>query len=199
MRYGIQRRGVYILPPTEAETAWISGHLEEEEIWRAFGYASPAGADFWARRKEIEAAVIRRAETRERVGFVLVFPPTASFPMPEVAYAIPRRRHRDAFTALAAADALSHYLFDHVGVERIGWRTRASNLAAQAVLRRLGYESAGEARLGGNAYVLHRLENARWATRRRLLERRERMHPSGIGGAFVILRGPPFTPLVPSR
>jgi hypothetical protein len=195
MRFGIQHRRVCLLPPSEDDLAWVATALDREEIWRAFGYDGPAGAELWARRREVDVGVVRRVDRAARVGFTVVFPPCAELPVPELAYAIPRRVDRDAFTAIAAADALSHYVFDHLGFPEVGFRTRTSNLAARAVLRRLGYRPEGQRRIRGRLYLLHRLDRARWSERRRRLEHAERVRPSGLGEAFRALPAPPFAPV----
>lgn len=198
MRYGIQRRGVYLAPPSGTEMAWIADVLDQEEVWRAFGHEGPAGQVFLERRCQTTVGVIHRAVERSRVGFMLAFAPTEAVPVPELAYALPRRHDRDAFTALTAADLMTHYLMDHEGYTTLAWRTRTSNLAAQAILRRLGYPPAATIRVDGHAYTFHRLDRSDWLRRRARIEAYEKSRPFGLGAPFIVLERPPWDPIVPS-
>lgn len=164
MKRVVLGKSLRLHPPSADDLEWMARALDRDEVARAFGYSAGAGASISARRAELVVGIIERAA--RRVGFVLVFPPTPSFPVPEIGYAIPDRRDRDAFTALRACDALAFYLFEELGCERVGWRVKESNLAARAVTRRLGYDVGTAARVDGSAVRICQLDRARWDARR---------------------------------
>ena len=130
--------------------------------------------------------VMRRAGVFRPIGFVLMFPPTDELDYWELSYAVTDRSQRNAFFAIHASDAMLHYMFDHLKVEAVGWRTREDNLAARAVLRRLGYATTGVRELGGYRYLFSRLDRDGWAARRDKLGE----------DAFVAFRESPFQPSV---
>ena len=78
----------------------------------------------------------------------------------------------------------------------LGGRTREDNRAADAVVRRLGYQRTDTRFVDGHHYGFYQMDRALWARRRERLERGELEHPSGAGGAFAVLREPPFHPIV---
>ena len=131
------------------------------------------------------------------MGFVVMFPPAQDFDFWEFGYAIPDVRDRDAFSALNATDAMAHYMFEHLRVEAMGWRTRADNTKADAVVRRLGYVPFGDWTVDGHHYTFYRLDQAGWAKRRAKLDKGEASHPSGLGDTFITLGERPFEPVVP--
>lgn len=169
MRVGIERGKVRLRPAAVGDIAYVEAAIDRSELAWAFGYGPGRGKEFARRRAQMELAVVER--TGRRVGFVAAFPPSRQFSAPELAYAIVHRRDRDGFTAIAAADAWVHYLLDHLRFPELGFRTRADNLPALAVLRRLGYPPGPSVRLDGMAFRLGRIDRAAWARRRAQLER----------------------------
>jgi RimJ/RimL family protein N-acetyltransferase len=195
MRYGIQRRTIYLEPAIGDDQTWMYRQFDRDEIWQMFGLPGPARLRVMRahRTEQIVAGIIRRTSDRQRLGFVTMFAPTADFDFWELGYAITEPEHRDAFSALSATDAMAHYMFEHLGVEAMGWRTRADNRAADAVIRRLGYKAFGAWALDGHDYTFYRLDRPGWAARRAKLDKGELAAP-GIG-VFRKLDGPPFVPI----
>lgn len=91
------------------------------------------------RSGDLVVGILHRVEPRKRIGFVVMFPPDPSRDFWEFGYAIGDPLDRDAFSAMSSTDAMAHYMFEHLHVEAMGWRTRSDNHAASAVIRRLGY------------------------------------------------------------
>jgi len=79
----------------------------------------------------------------------------------------------------------------------MGWRTRADNRSADAVVRRLGYKPLEQKVVDGHNYTFYRLDPEGWAARKRKLEEGEKKYPSGLGEVFITLPTPPYTPLRP--
>ena len=105
MEITIERRKVCADPASEADVLWIFEQFEREDAWRTFGYAGPAMAEamFSYVTRDMVLAVIRRAGSEERVGFVVLFPPHEGGRAWELGYVV-EPAHRDAFTAIWAAD-----------------------------------------------------------------------------------------------
>ncbi len=196
MEYGIQRRGIYLVPPDDDDLGWMLAQFEDEEVWRNFGFEGSGRLAMLRafRRGETVTGILRRTHDRARIGFVVMFPPDEHRDYWEFSYAIPEVADRDAFSALSSTDAMAHYMFEHLGVEAMGWRVRADNRAAHAVVRRLGYQPFEDRVLGGHAYTFYRLSRAGWAKRRAKLDAGEAQHPSGLGATFLTLAEPPFEP-----
>lgn len=187
MTYGIRRRHVHLWPERGDDGPWLDRLLRSPEVAHAFGLApgaTPTGSDrdlravAWVEAAQAEAEAGELPWARppssvgwRRVGAAWAFAPTEGRPVWELAYAIPGLRDRNAFVAMAVADAWACYLFEHVGIDRALLRTAGDNLAAQAVLRRLGYHrGARRVRLCGRTFDLALLDRAGWAERRRRLE-----------------------------
>ncbi len=196
MEYGIQRRSIYLIPPDDDALTWLLDQFEVEEVWQMFGFSGPGRMRVLRafRNGELVTGMIHRASDQQRIGFVVMFAPTDVFDFWEFGYAIPDVRDRDAFSALNATDAMAHYMFEHLRVDAMGWRTRADNRAADAVVRRLGYKAYDSWEVDGHMYTFYRLDPEGWAKRRARLDRGETKKPSGIGGTFLTLKGPPFEP-----
>jgi RimJ/RimL family protein N-acetyltransferase len=185
VEYGIQRRSIYLVPPSAEDLEWIYRSFDDPAIYEALGLNAPSGAEVQRRREEGDHVfgVIREVKSRERIGFVVVFPPSPVFDAWSFAYAIPDARHRNAFFAINTTDAMAHYMFEHLRVDALGWETREGKTAADAVVRRLGY-TASEARVfEGRTYQFYRITIDDWRRRR-----------EKIGGAFVKLN-PPYWPI----
>ena len=200
MEYGIQRRGIYLAPPAEADIDWLFRLFENQEIWEMFGFDEPGRWHMLRafRAGDLVTGILHTVVPRKRVGFVIMFPPDDGRDYWEFSYAIPDLADRDAFTALSSTDAMAHYMFQHLHVLAMGWRVRSDNRAANAVVRRLGYEPAEDKMLAGHMYTFYRLSRAGWAKRRRKLDAGEASHPSGIGSVFATLAGPPYEPIIPA-
>lgn len=197
MRYGIQRRTIYLEPASGEDQVWLYRQFDDPEIYEMFGLPGPARLRVMRNHRlgKIVAGVLRRTLDGKRLGFVVMFEPTEAFDFWEFAYAIPDPKDRDAFSALYATDAMGHYMFKHLKVDAMGWRTRADNRAADAVIRRLGYEPFGTWFVDGHDYTFYRIDLARWDAREAKLAAFEARQPSGLPGLFVRLDGPPFVPL----
>ena len=198
--YGIQRRTVYLVPPTHDDLKWMFEHFHNPEISEMFGYDDLGAAIMPLRYRAgtLVVATIRNSETRKRIGFLIMYPPVGgNFNFWEFGYAIPDPADRNAFHALNTTDAVGCYMFEHLHVPMCGWRTRADNHAANAVVRRLGYQPGETLEMDGHHYTIYRLDQAGWAKRRRKLELGEVQFQGGIGAAFGVLRAP-YLPL-PTR
>lgn len=198
MAYGIQRRTIYIVPPNRDDLRWIFEQFHRQEILEMFGYAEmgPHRMPEVYESGCLVMAIIRRVVSRKRIGFVVMYPP-AGFNFWEFGYAIPDAAERNAFDALNATDAMAHYMFEHLRVPKLGWRTREDNVAADAVVRRLGYKMAHNFEELGHHYRIYELDQEGWARRRARLDRGEKAHPAGIGGTFAVLRAP-YEPILAS-
>lgn len=201
MEYGIQRRGIYLAPPTEAEVEWFCEQFESREVWEMFGLDGPSKLNLLRhyRSGDLVVGILHRVEPRKRIGFVVMFPPDPSRDFWEFGYAIADPLDRDAFSAMSSTDAMAHYMFEHLHVEAMGWRTRSDNHAASAVIRRLGYTPKETRDDKSYQYTIYRLDRDGWFRRRAKLDRGEATHPSGIGDTFVTLPTFPYEPVpVPS-
>lgn len=200
VEYGIQRRNIYLIPPEDDDLIWFFEQFDNDEVWQMFGLPGPGRMRIMRmyRSGDLVTAMIYRVADQKRIGFVVMFPPTDDFDFWELGYAIPDHADRDAFSAFNSTDAMAHYMFEHLNVKAMGWRTRSDNRAADAVVRRLGYKSFGAWKVDGHDYTFYRLDQEGWQKRRRKLDKGEASHPSGIGGAFASLLDRPFTPITPS-
>jgi hypothetical protein len=202
VKLAIQRRSIFLAPPQDHDLEWLFPQFDSEEIWSMFGFDRSIRMRVLRafRLKQIIVGIIHTVVPVKRVGFIVMFPPApdAGFDFWEFAFAIPEAGDRDAYSALNSTDAMGHYLFDHVGVHATGWRVRIDNLASDAVVRRLGYKRYAEREIDGVRYTFYRVDKAGWLERRTRLESGEASHPSGIGGTFVVLDGPPYEPVVPN-
>lgn len=196
MEYGIQRRSIYLIPPGANDLEWMLDQFEKEEIWKMFGFAGPSRALIKERRDKgtLVIGIIHRVTGAKRIGFIVCFPPTAPFDAWEFGAAIPDQKERDAFSAIHAADAMTHYMFDHLRIERGMWRTRDDNHASNALARRIGYRPYAAWEVEGVRYQFFRMDRPRWEQRLDRLDRGEERSPSGLGDLFVTLPGPPYAP-----
>ncbi len=170
--------------------------FDVDEVWQMFGMPGPGRLRVMRayRSGNLVVGILRRVRDRSRIGFVVMFPPTSDFDFWELGYAIPDHRDRDAWSAFNATDAMAHYMFEHLRVDAMGWRTREDNKAADAIVRRLGYQPFDRWEVDGHMYTFYRLDQAGWAKRRARLDRQEQRHPSGQGDTFLTLLEPPFEP-----
>jgi RimJ/RimL family protein N-acetyltransferase len=142
------------------------------------------------RAATLVVAIIKSVATRRRIGFLVMYPPVGgNFNFWEFGYAIPDPADRNAFHALNATDAVGCYMFQHLQVPLCGWRTRADNHAANAVVRRLGYQAGETLNLDGHDYTIYRLDQEGWKKRYRKLDRAD-----GTSAPFRVLRPPLFEP-----
>lgn len=200
MEYGIQRRGIYLCPPSEADVTWFLEQFDIPEIWEMFGLDTPGRFKILRlyRSGDLVVGILHTVSPRKRIGFVVMFPPDKGRDYWEFGYAIPDPNDRDGFSAMYSTDAMAHYMFDHLGVEAMGWRTRSDNRAADAIIRRLGYQPQEERILEGHQYTFYRLDREGWARRKAKLDRGEAERPYGIGATFVTLPEYPWEPKLPS-
>jgi hypothetical protein len=139
--------------------------------------------------------MIRRVADGKRVGFTCAAAPNQTRAYWELLGAIPDVKHRDGYTMLHAVDAFTHYLFDHLHVPLLGARMRLENRAPQALTERAGYQRGPVENYEGVDHVHYFCDAAAWALRRQRLEKGEAEHPSGVGGALVVVPGPPWVAL----
>lgn len=198
MEYGIQRRTIYLVPPEGEDLSWMFDQFDRAEIWRMFGFGRGAKLKIMRayRMGHLVVGLIRLVATRKRIGFVVMFPPAGSFDFWELGYAIPDPADRDGFSALNATDAMAHYMFEHLRVDALGWRTHEENRSADAVVRRLGYQPFETCFVDGANFTFYRLDRDGWARRRARLDRGEAQHPSGVGATFTMLEAP-YQPILP--
>lgn len=198
MWFGIQRRNIYLTPPVGMDRLWVVQQLQAPQIKEMFGLEPGTARDVRAAtaQGQLIMGIIRRAETRKRIGFVGMRAPWRDDAW-EFSYAIPDPAERDAYAALHTMDLVAHYMLDHVRASAVGGWTRVDNHAAEAVARRAGHVRVGQAGYNGFEWNIYRLEPAGWAARKARLERGEAAHPSGIGGIFATLPQPPYAPVVP--
>ena len=186
MKFGVQRRSLCLTPIAWDEREWLYAHLDDPNVFGWFGFSSPAGASIRRRHDagNLVVGIMRRAGHFPPIGFVILFPPTDELPHWELSYAVTDRTRRNAFFAIHASDAIFHYMFDHLKVEAVGWRTRADNRPALAILRRLGYPTTETRRGERHTYLFSRLGRSDWADRQRKLG----------DEPFVLFPEPPFQP-----
>lgn len=197
MEYAIQRRSIYLAPPEANELPWLFDQFDTPEVYEMFGFHRPSKTRIMRayRGGNLVVGIIHRVKDRKRIGFACVFPPAGSIEFWEFAYAIPDPLDRDAFSALNTCDAMAHYMLEHLRVPMVGWRTREDNRAADAVVRRLGYEAGDTNFVDGHNYTFYRMDLPLWQKRKARLIRGEEAHPSGTGEAFVTLATHPYTPV----
>ncbi|HTT07726.1 MAG TPA: GNAT family N-acetyltransferase [Gammaproteobacteria bacterium] len=191
---GIQRRTVYLVPPSVEDLEWMFDQFHNPEISEMFGYLHLGGPIMIYRYSAgaLIVATIKLVATRERIGFLIMYPP-AELRFWEFGYAIPDPANRNAFNALNSTDALAHYMFEHLEVSLLGWRTREDNRTADAVVRRLGYPPGERIEELGHRYTLYRLNREGWMKRREKLERGEARQQAGHPAFFVL--PPPYEPI----
>lgn len=192
---GVQRRTVYLVPPDDSDLEWVFEQFYCPEISQMFGYMDLGTPVMLLRYRAgtLVLAIIRSTATRKRIGFLVMYPP-AGFDFWEFGYAIVDAGDRNAFNALNTTDAVGHYMFEHLQVPICGWRTRADNRAADAVVRRLGYVAGETIVEEGHRYTIYRLDQAGWA--KRLEKLRAGQGPEEDGGKplFIVLT-PPYVPV----
>jgi RimJ/RimL family protein N-acetyltransferase len=194
MEYGIQHRSIY-LTPLGSEIDWLAEQLDREEIWRMFGFPGPSGS---ASREahalgNLVLGLIRRVRDSKRIGFA-VCAPLPLFSTWELGVAIPEVADRDAFSAIHAMDALTHYIVEHLGITSVMARIREDNRASIAMIKRMGYARYSPSNVQGEPYRFYSFGVGDWERRRKKLDLAEQERPSGLGATFVMLEGPPFEP-----
>lgn len=197
MEYGIQRRSIYLTPPDAADLPWLFDQFDTPEVYEMFGFQRPSKTRMMRQYRggNLVVGIIRRVRDKKRIGFGVVYPPAGAIDFWEFAYAIPDPLDRDAFSALNTCDAMAHYMLEHLRVPMVGWRTREDNRAADAVVRRLGYQAGETVFVDGHNYTFYRMDFDQWMRRKQKLIRGEETHPSGIGDAFATLPEHPFDPI----
>ena len=168
-RVSIRRRTIVLEPATDADVKWIVDRFDDEDTWKSFRFSGPtakrAGMTFFA--LPLITAVIRRADSMKRIGFVIMFPPEHEDGAWEFGYSIPDPKDRDAFSAINATDAMGCYMFDCLeGVEAVEWTVEVTNRAAHAVVRRLGYAPQQSTDAGDGEIMSYRIDAEGWRRRR---------------------------------
>jgi len=190
MKLSVQRRSVVLDVPRGMDVIWVTRQLQDPEIAENFAWGDDlSAADVCAghRLGQVIIGIMRRTSDGVRTGFAMMLPPHEGKDFFELLAAIPRKQHRDAFSMVHAIDAMSHYMFDHLGAPLCGATVRPDNAASIAVVRRIGYQQR-EIRNDANGvpHAVYVLDRDLWAARRARLERGELSHPSG--GVFVVKR-----------
>lgn len=203
VEYGIQRRSIYLTPPTEDDQAYLLDAFEDEEVWSMFGYAEPAKEMMTRRVAEgrVVQGIVRRVEDDRRIGFSLLFAPPDWMGLEkklghwEYGVVIPDKKDRNGFQAIQASDAMTHYCVDHLGLIDWWWRIREDNGPSRAIARRMGYRSFGIWEAGSNRFAFYRMTRAVWDRRMAKLERAEKASPSPGGAVFLTLPEAPYEPV----
>ena len=179
--YGIQRRTVYLVPPGREDLSWMFGHFHNPEISEMFGFQAMGAAKMLLRYRMgmLVLAIIKMVATRKRIGFLVMYPPVPGNNYWEFGYALPDPADRNAFHALNTHDAVGHYMFEHLNVPLCGSRSREDNHAANAVIRRLGYEPVDSREEDGHKYEFFAMDQAGWRRRREKLTRGEQRENTG--------------------
>lgn len=179
--YGIQRRTVYLVPPTTADLSWMFAHFHHPEISEMFGYEQLGAPSMLIRYRAgtLVVAIIKAVATRKRIGFLVMYPPATDNFFWEFGYAIPDPADRNAFHALNTHDAVGHYMFEHLNVPLCGSRSREDNHAANAVIKRLGYTPVETRELDGHKYAFFAIDQEGWKKRREKLARGEERENTG--------------------
>lgn len=196
MEYGIQRRHIYLVPAEPEDLDYLFDAFLSREVWEMFGFEGPAKALMKERHAEgnLIVAIIKLVEGRRRIGFGVCYPPPLFMRQWEYGLVIPEPKDRDGFSAIAASDAMTHYLFDHLQLEVAFWRIRADNGPSNAIARRMGYRPFGVWRVGDHRFKFYRMTPDLWAARRERLFRGEERHPCGLGAPFLTLTERPYAP-----
>jgi RimJ/RimL family protein N-acetyltransferase len=173
MKFGIQRRSINLVPATDEDVQWIGTQFNKDETWRMFGYGGPAR--YLAMMSYFQhpsmLGVIRKADTNERIGFIAMFRTEGEAESWQFGYSIPEAKHRNAFAALFSVDAMSHYAFDHHGIDEITWSVHSENGPALAIIKRLGYQQKSVRDEGDCRYIEFSVDKKRWEKRRARLFR----------------------------
>lgn len=173
MRVAVSYRSVQLEPPGAEDLEWVAKAIDQGGLWIRFGWPQPLGGYVIEAQARGDAiiSVVRAARGGQRLGFGLVFAPPAVTEPWEVLFAIPEASARNAFAALQSLDALLYYLFEEASVSLVGWRVRADNLPALAVLSRMGLTPESQLALDpGPPYHMFRMDPEAWGQRRRALE-----------------------------
>jgi hypothetical protein len=178
VKFGIHRRTIDLVPPSAEDADWVfASGGSRSAATRASAKAAYAQGKF-------VVGVIRRHKDQQRVGFVLLIPtkppyrdgPPRPHPSSDDAWdftvIIPDASHRDLFSALHACDAISHYMFDYVGIRAAVWRIREDNVRAQKLGTRFPYPSLGMIEQAGAKFHLYQLDRELWKQRKTELEAR---------------------------
>jgi hypothetical protein len=180
------------------DRTWVYRQFDNPEIVEMFGGDARglgSGIRHAHRLGRVMMGIIRRAADSARLGFAVMLAPSAEMPWWELALAIPERSDRNAFAMMHALDIMAHYMLDHLHHVAAGARIRADNGASQAVVRRMGYVQYCTRFVDGHQHLFFSLDQARWAQRKARLERGEASYGSGLGAAFLTLKGPPYVPV----
>src|SRR5687767_5508182 len=90
MEYGIQRRRIYLVPADAEDLKYVYEEFDREEVWEMFGFTGASGLKILRARRagNLVLGMLKRVADRKRIGFVVMFPPTADFDFWEFGYAI---------------------------------------------------------------------------------------------------------------
>jgi hypothetical protein len=167
----VRRRSVRVSPPDPGDLEWVAAEIDQRGLWFLLGWPEPFGHRLVALHAQglLIVGIVRKSE--RRVGFALVFPPGGLLEHRELVFAIPSDTDRDAFTAIYALDAVTHYVLDHLGEEALAMRVRLDNGPSLAPLRRMGFVPEGQLPMGSQTYAVFRIDREAWARRKTKLAR----------------------------
>lgn len=160
-------------PPSNEDLGWIMSELRRPEISRALGWENGIGAEVYGGYVEGTVLLLPFSNrVRERVGFIMLMRPSLSVRAWSVNIVVPDPVRRNAFTALAACDALGHLVFDVRGDVGLVWRIEPSNGASIALPKRLGCVKCGDVIQDGTTYEQYVVDQADWAAHQARLRAR---------------------------
>ena len=173
MRFSVQRRSIRLDPATDSDIQWIATQYNDEKMWTMFGFDGPARQSAMASyfQNKCIIGVIKKTQDDSRIGFVNLMKSESSIDSWQFIYAISKASERNAFNAIFALDAIAHYAFDHLNIERIEWSVRSDNAASLAVIRRIGYEPYTLRKVEGVKYLNFEVNLTRWKSRKKSLYR----------------------------
>lgn len=200
MKLAMQRRSIYLEPPRGMDLFWVADQFSTPEISEMFVFGDDVRN--WHVRAghrigTLVIGIMRRVVDRRRIGFVCAAAPTPDRKYWELMAAIPDRKNRDGFAALHAMDTFCCYLFDHVKIDVLAANIRMDNPHPMVLTERAGYRRVAVEEQEGHMHAVYLCDQDAWAKRKARLERGEAAHPTGLGGPFVILPGPPYNPVLP--
>lgn len=180
MEVSVIRRQVRVDPADDADLMWIFQQFDDPDTWQTFGYAGPAMAEAMTNylSKTMVLGVVRKIDSAERAGFIVMFAPHEGQRGWEFGFVIDRKA-RDGFTAIAAVDAMTYAMFELGNVEAITFRIRDENRRCRAVVTRLGYRATHV--VTGDDGVFHHFEVDRTIWHERL---------SRLDGEFEVVPRP---------
>ena len=160
-------------PPADDDLDWILGELRDPETARTLGWMNGIGSEIYTGYVEGTALLLpfwNRAH--ERIGFFMLRRPDLRVRTWSVFVVVPKPSHRNAFSALAACDALCYMVFDVQHDDGLIWRIEPENGASLALPKRLGYPKHTDIAVEGTLYCEFCIGPADWVARKERLGQR---------------------------